>query len=110
MTARPERRQSAQLPPAQLPRAQLPDVQFLPAELPITQIPAVPSPNRCLDEVCVTCSDTAVAVTVVRLLDNQLAVVDTGAGEEEVSVALVAAGVGDTILVHAGEAIAVVSG
>ncbi len=31
-------------------------------------------------------------------------------GEEEVSVALVAAGVGDTILVHAGEAIAVLDG
>jgi hypothetical protein len=36
-------------------------------------------------------------------------VVDTGQGtEEEVSVALVAAGPGDTILVHAKEAIAVV--
>jgi hydrogenase expression/formation protein HypC len=56
----------------------------------------------------VTCSDTAVAVTIARLLDDQLAVVDTGSGEEEVSVALVSAAVGDTILVHAGEAIAVV--
>ena len=37
-----------------------------------------------------------------------LALVDTGAGQEEVSVALVSAQVGDTILVHAGEAIAVV--
>jgi hydrogenase maturation factor len=44
------------------------------------------------------------------LLDDDLAVVDTGAGQEEVSVALVAAGVGDTILVHAGEAIAVLDG
>jgi hydrogenase expression/formation protein HypC len=35
-------------------------------------------------------------------------VVDTGSGEEEVSVALVSAGIGDTILVHAREAIAVV--
>ena len=34
--------------------------------------------------------------------------VDTGQGEEEVSVALVTAAVGDTILVHAREAIAVV--
>jgi hydrogenase expression/formation protein HypC len=66
-------------------------------------------PGRCLDEVCVTCSDTAVAVTIVRLLASDLAIVDTPAGEEEVSVALVAAGVGDTILVHAGEAIAVVA-
>ena len=63
---------------------------------------------ECHDDVCITCSDTAVAVTIVRLLEDQLAIVDTGAGEEEVSVALVTAGVGDTILVHAREAIAVV--
>jgi hydrogenase expression/formation protein HypC len=63
---------------------------------------------ECHDEVCVTCSDAAVAVTIVRLLDDGLAVVDTGQGEEEVSVALVSAGVGDTILVHAKEAISVV--
>jgi hydrogenase expression/formation protein HypC len=49
-----------------------------------------------------------VQVTVLRLLDDEMAVVDTGAGEETVSVALVAANAGDTILVHAGEAIAVV--
>jgi hydrogenase expression/formation protein HypC len=63
---------------------------------------------ECHDDVCITCSDTAVAVTIVRLLEDELAIVDTGAGEEEVSVALVTAGVGDTILVHAREAIAVV--
>ena len=63
---------------------------------------------ECHDEVCITCSDTAVPVTIVRLLDDGLAIVDTGRGEEEVSVALVSAGVGDTILVHAREAIAVV--
>ena len=67
--------------------------------------PAVP---ECHDDVCITCSDTAVAVTVVRLLGDDLALVDTGSGEEEVSVALVPAAAGDTILVHAGEAIAVV--
>jgi len=44
----------------------------------------------------------------VRLLADGLAVVDTGQGKEEVSVALVQAGAGDTILVHAKEAIAVV--
>ena len=43
----------------------------------------------------------AVEVRVLRLLEDQMAVVDTGAGEETVSVALVSAGVGDTILVHA---------
>jgi hydrogenase expression/formation protein HypC len=63
---------------------------------------------QCHDEVCITCSDSAVAVTIVRLLGDGLAVVDTGSGEEEVSVALVCAGIGDTILVHAREAIAVV--
>ena len=63
---------------------------------------------ECHDEVCITCSDTAVPVTIVRLLEDGLAIVDTGQGEEEVSVALVQAEVGDTILVHAREAIAVV--
>jgi len=63
---------------------------------------------ECIGDVCITCSDTAVQVTVVRLLDDEMAVVETGAGEETVSVALVTAGVGDTILVHAREAIAVV--
>jgi hydrogenase expression/formation protein HypC len=67
-----------------------------------------PGPAQCDDEVCITCSDTAVAVTVLRLLGDGLAMVDTGAGEEEVSVALVSAVPGDTILVHAGEAIGVV--
>jgi hydrogenase expression/formation protein HypC len=63
---------------------------------------------ECHDEVCITCSDIAVPVTIVRLLDDGLAIVETGQGEEEVSVALVSAAVGDTILVHAREAIAVV--
>jgi hydrogenase expression/formation protein HypC len=60
----------------------------------------------CHDDTCVTCSDTAVQVRVLRLLPDDMAVVDTGAGQEQVSVALVAASAGDTILVHAGEAIA----
>jgi hydrogenase expression/formation protein HypC len=64
--------------------------------------------SECSGDVCITCSDTAVQVTVVRLLEDEMAVVDTGAGQETVSVALVSAGVGDTILVHAREAIAVV--
>ena len=59
-------------------------------------------------DVCITCSDTAVQVRVVELLPDALALVDTGSGQEEVSVALVEAAVGDTILVHAKEAIAVV--
>jgi hydrogenase expression/formation protein HypC len=67
-----------------------------------------PAAPECHDDVCITCSDSAVAVTILRLLDDDLAVVDTGSGEEEVSVALVSAAAGDTILVHAREAIAVV--
>jgi hydrogenase expression/formation protein HypC len=62
---------------------------------------------ECHGEVCITCSDEAVAVRIVQLLPDELAVVDTGSGLEEVSVALVTAGVGDEILVHAKEAIAV---
>jgi hydrogenase expression/formation protein HypC len=65
--------------------------------------------TECHDDVCITCSDAATQVTVLRLLDDQLAVVRTDAGEEEVSVGLVDAHVGDVILVHASEAIAVVN-
>jgi hydrogenase expression/formation protein HypC len=64
---------------------------------------------ECTGDVCITCSDTAVQVRVLRLLPDEMAVVEGGAGEETVSVALVTAGVGDTILVHAREAIAVVT-
>jgi hydrogenase expression/formation protein HypC len=69
---------------------------------------AAPEGTECYGDVCITCSDTAVEVTVLRLLGDELAVVDTGRGEEEVSVALVEAQPGDTILVHAKEAIAIV--
>jgi hydrogenase expression/formation protein HypC len=64
---------------------------------------------ECIGDVCITCSDTAVPVRVLRLLEDEMAVVDTGASQETVSVALVTASVGDTILVHAREAIAVVT-
>jgi hydrogenase expression/formation protein HypC len=67
--------------------------------------------RACHDEVCITCSDMAVPVTILELRDDRLALADTGAGpgtEEEISVALVDAACGDVVLVHAGEAIAVV--
>ncbi|HEY0358490.1 MAG TPA: HypC/HybG/HupF family hydrogenase formation chaperone [Mycobacteriales bacterium] len=67
--------------------------------------PVVP---ECHGDVCITCSDEAVPVRIVELLDFGLAMVDTGQSVEEVSVALVEAEVGDTVLVHAKEAIAVV--
>jgi hydrogenase maturation factor len=63
--------------------------------------------NHCAGDHCVTCSDEAVAVRVVRLRDGDLADVDVGDGRtEEISVALVDAEVGDVVLVHAKEAIA----
>jgi hydrogenase expression/formation protein HypC len=65
---------------------------------------------ECTEEVCLTCGDVAVPVRVVELRADGLALVDTGresGGHEEVSVALVEAAVGDMVLVHAGEAIAV---
>jgi hypothetical protein len=78
--------------------------------------PAVPGQDQgstpvpeCHDEVCITCSDEAVEVTVVELLGGDLARVDTGEGIEEVSVMLVDVVPGARILVHAKEAIAVVS-
>jgi hydrogenase expression/formation protein HypC len=63
-------------------------------------------PGRCTDDVCITCGDVAVPVRVLRLLPGDLAVVEVDGHEEEVSVALVSAGVGARLLVHAGEAIA----
>jgi hydrogenase maturation factor len=74
--------------------------------MPVKTTPAVP---ECYGDVCITCSDEAVAVRVLELLGAGLAMVDTGSSIEEVSVALVEAEVGDTVLVHAKEAIAVVT-
>ena len=73
-----------------------------------TRLESGPEASECGEGVCITCSDVAVEVTVISILPDALAVVDTGQGEEQVSVALVSAAVGDTILVHAREAIAVV--
>jgi hydrogenase expression/formation protein HypC len=68
------------------------------------------STNHCEGDHCVTCSDEAVAVRVIRLRDGDLADVEVGDGRtEEVSVALVDAAVGDTVLVHAKEAIGLIS-
>jgi hydrogenase maturation factor len=72
--------------------------------------PPRPEVPQCHGEVCITCSDEAIPVTVLELLDDELAKVDTGQSVEIVSVALVDAQVGDCILVHAKEAIVVVRG
>jgi hydrogenase expression/formation protein HypC len=67
--------------------------------------PTTPEAPACEAEACVTCGDRAVPVRVLELLDGGMARVDTGASVEEVSVELVEAAVGDTLLVHAGVAI-----
>jgi hydrogenase maturation factor len=74
--------------------------------MPVKVSPVVP---ECHGDVCITCSDEAVPVRVLELLGDGLAMVDTGQSVEEVSVALVDARIGDTVLVHAKEAIAVVT-
>lgn len=66
-------------------------------------------PADCPAGVCVTCSDQAVPMTVLRLVEPDLATAGAGGVTEEVSVALVDAAVGDTVLVHAKEAIAVIA-
>jgi hydrogenase expression/formation protein HypC len=64
--------------------------------------------SGCDGDVCITCADEAVQAAVVRLLDDDLAVVRVDGREEVVSVALVDAAVGDTVVVHAKESIGVV--
>lgn len=91
---------------------------------PEARIPIVAATGETCAPGCITCGDVAVEVVVTALLPAAMArvriieadVEDLGgdvagvdeASAEEVSVALVDARVGDTILVHAGEAIAVV--
>lgn len=63
----------------------------------------------CREDVCITCADAAAPGTVVRLLDEDMAIIWVEGGRfQEASVALVTAEVGDVVLLHAGEAIAVV--
>jgi hydrogenase maturation factor len=64
--------------------------------------------SLCRDDVCITCSDVAVAVRISEVLADGLAMVETESGPEEVSIALVQAGLGDLVLVHAKEALSVV--
>ena len=65
--------------------------------------------EACHDDVCITCSDTAVPVRIHAVLPGGLALVETEAGLEEVSIALAPATAGDVVLVHAKEAIAVIA-
>uniref|UniRef100_UPI000B2CDA33 SIS domain-containing protein n=1 Tax=Microtetraspora fusca TaxID=1997 RepID=UPI000B2CDA33 len=75
---------------------------------PHTRPAAAEQPAPACGDTCTTCADQATPATVVRLLHGELALADTGTGTEEISVALVDAAVGDTVLIHAGEAIAVI--
>ena len=68
-----------------------------------------PSAEHCVGPVCLTCADQAEPGRVLQLRPDRLALVDFDGTTDEVSVALVTAGPGDTVLVHAGEAIAVLN-
>lgn len=61
-------------------------------------------------EVCVTCSDQATPAEVLRLEEDGMALARMGDTVELISVALVDVEVGTTVMVHAGEAIGVLSG
>src|SRR5207302_1524008 len=65
-----------------------------------------PATASCQATVCVTCTDEALPATVVELSGDGLAVVDMQGQRQQISVALVDAELGATVLVHAGEAIA----
>jgi hydrogenase maturation factor len=63
--------------------------------------------QHCTGDACITCGDVAMPVRITALRPGGLALAATEVGtEEEISIALVDAGVGDAVLVHAGEAIA----
>ncbi len=62
----------------------------------------------CTSDTCITCGDVAVAMRVIEVDDERcLALCESAEGERStVEIALVDAGPGDEVLVHAGTAIA----
>ena len=62
----------------------------------------------CTSGTCITCGDVAVSMRVIEVDENRgLALCETAGGERStVEIALVDAGPGDEVLVHAGTAIA----
>ena len=62
----------------------------------------------CTSETCITCGDVAVPMRVIRVDEERcLALCEAERGKREtVEIALVDAGPGDEVLVHAGTAIA----
>ena len=64
--------------------------------------------TECTSETCITCGDVAVAMKVIEVDEARcLALCESAEGAREtVEIALVDAGPGDEVLVHAGTAIA----
>jgi hydrogenase maturation factor len=64
--------------------------------------------TECTSESCITCGDVAVAMRVIQVDEERcLALCENAEGAREtVEIALVDAGPGDEVLVHAGTAIA----
>ena len=64
--------------------------------------------TECTSETCITCGDVAVAMRVIQVDEARcLALCESAEGERStVEIALVDAGPGDDVLVHAGTAIA----
>ena len=62
----------------------------------------------CTSGICITCGDVAVAMRVIQVDEERcLALCEAEGGKREtVEIALVDAGPGDEVLVHAGTAIA----
>ena len=62
----------------------------------------------CISDACITCGDVAVAMRVIEVDDERcLALCESAEGARStVEIALVDAGPGDEVLVHAGTAIA----
>ncbi len=72
----------------------------------VTLINLAAASARCEHGACITCSDEAVAVRVLQLLDGGTALVEVAGRTEEISVELIDAAVGDIVLAHAKVAIA----
>ena len=64
--------------------------------------------TECTSETCITCGDVAVPMRVLEVDESRcLALCESAEGERStVEIALVDAGPGDEVLVHAGTAIA----
>jgi hydrogenase expression/formation protein HypC len=69
-----------------------------------------PKATEADDHACITCADFASEARVIEMLDDDFARVEVGDKVEMVRVALVEAHPGDSILIHAGEAIARLTG